>query len=166
MEAEADSGKRRSPTAERYGSVQLEETSVAESKRVKADSRRHENDGKRTGTFRVYVIVGGKTFVTTRAVLEGSSYFEALLSGRWPVEDDSSQADAVVEFELDREPDPFAHVLAFLRSGRLSVVRRLRPFFCLLSRHQTHTHHVREHLAAVLLEADFYGVHALLAQVI
>jgi hypothetical protein len=69
---------------------------------------------------RVRLNVGGQLFDTTRAVLcaaeqpgSASSLLAALFNGRWP---DAEQADGI---HVDTDLAAFAHILNYLRAGRL-----------------------------------------------
>lgn len=65
---------------------------------------------------KVILNVDGETFITTkRTLVEGSGYFAARFSSRWP-------SDAVDgEVFLDMDPVVFGHVLRYLRHGVLPI---------------------------------------------
>ena len=92
---------------------------------------------------RVKLLVGGEEFNTTYSTLVLSSpYFQAMLNGGYS-ESDSSCADPIV---IDRDPFSFKIILAYLRTEIL---------LCESS----------SLLASVIIEADFYGIASLLADV-
>lgn len=68
---------------------------------------------------RIRLDVGGQLFVTSRSAACGSAYFSALLQESW------GGCGVHDTFFLDRDPELFQHILAFLRSGSL---HRLPPF--------------------------------------
>ncbi|EDQ87866.1 uncharacterized protein MONBRDRAFT_33122 [Monosiga brevicollis MX1] len=65
----------------------------------------------------VHLNVGGRVFLTTAATLQATgedSFFTALLAGRLP-----STRDATGAYFIDRDPEPFAAILSYLRTGSL-----------------------------------------------
>ena len=81
---------------------------------------------------RITISAGGKDFVTSLSTLKssGAGYFEALLGptgrsmakGRKRTRADDD--DEPRELFVDRDPDLFADVLAFMRSGRIPAATR------------------------------------------
>ena len=69
-----------------------------------------------TATGPIVVRVGGKDFHTSRETLEqdGRGYFAALLHHQEPEMEGTS-----LTYYVDRDPEPFCHVLAWMRSRRL-----------------------------------------------
>ena len=66
-------------------------------------------------TDRIVVDVGGTRFTTSASTLTaGSEYFERLLSPRWC-------AEPPEEIFLDRDPEPFAILLTYMRTGLLEL---------------------------------------------
>lgn len=65
---------------------------------------------------KVTLRLDGSTFITTkRTLIEGSGYFAARFSNRWP----SSAVNG--EVTLDMDPSVFIHVLRYLRHGVLPI---------------------------------------------
>lgn len=89
---------------------------------------------------RVVVDVGGTLFTTSASTLAGSSaYFQRIFSDRW---------DAGDSCFLDRDPEPFAVLLSYMRSGLLKLPEADAALSC-----------------RVLHEAEFLGVDSLLVEV-
>lgn len=91
---------------------------------------------------RVTIDVGGQLFVTSISTLTGASaYFSHAFSDRW-------QADGQEMLFLDRDPEPFGHLLSYMRSRALELPES-DPALC----------------RRVLHEAEFFGVESLLTEV-
>lgn len=96
-----------------------------------------------TGDDKVTVNVGGKRFVAaTSTLVSNSAYFEALLSSRW-----SSSSRTTEPIFIDHVPEAFGHLLAYMRSGIVSLPSDLE-----LSK-------------LVLVQAQFLGIHGFLTSV-
>ena len=94
-------------------------------------------------TDRVVLDVGGETFVTTASTLTGSSsYFARLLSSEWKA---AASPDSTIF--LDRDAEPFKVLLSFMRSGKPRMPNDPEAF------------------AAIMHEAEYLGVDALIAHV-
>ncbi|TGJ82208.1 hypothetical protein E0Z10_g6552 [Xylaria hypoxylon] len=90
---------------------------------------------------KIKVQVGEQQFITTRDTLIGeSSYFAALLSGRW-----NSQGND--EFFIDSDPTLFTEVLRYLRSGNFPLF--FDPSLC--------TYDYARY-TALLGEAQYFGI--------
>lgn len=92
---------------------------------------------------KVVLEVGERRFVTTRQTLARSTFFSALLSGRW----DNQQEDG--SYFIDADPDLFEHILRFLRRGTLPL------FYDKSKGHDYGLYH------ALLAEARYFGIDAL-----
>ena len=96
------------------------------------------------GPDRLVLQVGGETFITCRATLEpASTYFARRFSTEW------TSGAPEDEIFLDRDSDSFRVLLSYMRSGHVSVMPRDNAAL----------------FARVLLDADYFGVDALLEQV-
>ena len=92
---------------------------------------------------RITVIVGGVSYATLRCTLvEGSPYFESRLSGQF------SESSDIRVCHVDRDGEPFAYILQYLRCGKLLLPVEKKSM-----------------LAAVLVEAEYFGLDSLLQQV-
>ncbi|KAL4912137.1 BTB/POZ protein [Aspergillus aurantiobrunneus] len=88
--------------------------------------------------------VGERRFTTTRTtLLNGSTFFEALLSSRW----NNAQKGP---YFIDADPDIFEHILRFLRRGVFPL------FFDIAKGHDYPMYY------ALLEEAKYFGVDALI----
>jgi hypothetical protein len=91
---------------------------------------------------RILIDVGGTTFTSSVATLTGSSaYFQRILSDLWQTEESGT-------LFLDRDPEPFAVLLSYMRDGLLGLPEN----DLLLSKR-------------VLLNAEFLGMDGLLTEV-
>ncbi|CAJ2512643.1 Uu.00g007620.m01.CDS01 [Anthostomella pinea] len=91
---------------------------------------------------RIKLQVGERQFITSRDTLKGeSTYFAALLSGRWPA------TDADGSYFIDSDPALFEHVLRYLRTGN----------FPLFFDSATHTFDYGKYVA-LLGEAKYFGI--------
>lgn len=69
---------------------------------------------------RVEVDVGGRTFVTSLSTLTAASvYFRNKFADRW--NDDGEDDDEEICCFVDQDPEPFAVLLAYMRSGMIHV---------------------------------------------
>lgn len=90
---------------------------------------------------KVTLDVGGRKFVTLASTLHESTFFRSLISGRW---EHDRQPDG--SHFIDADPDLFAHVLEYLRRGRM-------PLFW--DREKGHDF---DRYKALSQEADYYGI--------
>jgi hypothetical protein len=113
---------------------------------VSVDSRITEISGsatKRHSNSQFVVNVGGTKFITSKDTLvAGSPFFAAMLSGKFAEGEDGE------EVYVDRNPVPFTIILEYMRSNILLCGRENSTL-----------------LAAVLVEADFYGMDGLVYDV-
>ena len=125
---------------------------MASSKRARQDAEcREHRDGpdaqaRQDGwsEHKIVLNVGGRRFETTTTLLElKTTYFRGMFESAVP----GSRVDDIF---VDRDPDGFALLLRFMRQGAVAaVLPRNDPALC----------------TAVLAEADFFGVDALLQAV-
>ncbi|KAI1078127.1 hypothetical protein F5B20DRAFT_243347 [Whalleya microplaca] len=90
---------------------------------------------------KVVLDVGGRRFHTTKDTLGHSTFFLALLSGRW---EHSKQVDG--SYFIDADPERFVDILAFLRRGTM-------PLYWTPERGHDYARYTR-----LLEEARFFGL--------